>query len=272
VATAGGTVSAKRLALVDRLIVSLKGSGVWQRLDRLWIFAAENVPQALVDLMDGGRARAINEPQFIADKGFVFDGSTQYIDTAFNARQEPSSKYSLNGASFGGYVFKAGRNGGVEFGSDYSAYSMLVTNYGAARRFQINSGTDGPARILTNGVLVGHFHGQRTDEGQSELFLDGVSQGRSTERSVRVPNTSFFVGVGRGNQGPGYYSSASISTAHIGGDLTSGQVLMFDKAVRSFLEALHATPGTVDGRLSADARVPPSGQQALAPMAAGPGK
>jgi hypothetical protein len=226
---------------------------VWPRLDRLWIFAAENVTQALVDLIAGAKASAINAPTFVPDKGFVFDGSTQYIDTGFNAVQEPSSIYSLNSASFGGYVFAPGtRRGGVEFGNDFSAYSMLMTNYGAIRRFQVNAVTDS-AGIPVNESLTGHFHGQRTGEAQSELFLDGVSQGQSTVRSGRVHNATFFVGAGRGGSGPSNHSTASISTAHIGGHLSPVQVLLFDKAVRSYFDVLRTASHGTGAQLSATA-------------------
>ena len=50
----GGTVSSTRRTLVDALISGLKSDGVWPKLDRLWLFAAENATSALVDLKRGG--------------------------------------------------------------------------------------------------------------------------------------------------------------------------------------------------------------------------
>lgn len=237
VTAAGGAVSVGRVRLIDGLVKSLKDCGVWERLDRLWIFAAENQAQALIDLVGLGRATALNEPSFIADLGYAFDGSTQYIDTGFDAAAAAVPKYARNSASFGGAVFAGATIIGVEFGNDYSAYSMLATSYGTTRRFQINSATDSAHRIPHNEVFVGHFHGQRSAENLTELFLDGVLQGSSPEPSSQVPARTFFVGAGRAGR-PYNYSNASISTAHVGASFSPDQVVQFDTAIRSYLSSI----------------------------------
>jgi len=238
VATAGGAVSADRVRLIDGLVKSLKDCGVWDRLDRLWVFAAENQAQALIDLVGRGRATAVNEPSFIADLGYAFDGSTQYIDTGFDAAAASAPKYSRNSASFGGAIFAGATITGVEFGNDYSAYSMLITHYSTTRRFQINSATDSAERIPHNEAFVGHFHGQRSAENLTELFLDGVLQGSSLEPSSQVPGRTFFIGAGRGGSGPSNFSDASVSTAHVGGSFSPEQVVQFDSAIRSYLSSI----------------------------------
>lgn len=238
IATAGGAVSADRVRLIDGLVKSLKDCGVWDRLDRLWVFAAENQTQALIDLVGLGRATAVNRPSFIADLGYAFDGSTQYIDTGFDAAAALVPKYARNSASFGGAIFAGATNIGVEFGNDYSAYSMLVTRFSQTRRFQINSATDSVPRIPHNEGFVGHFHGQRSAENLTELFLDGLLQGSSLEPSSQVPARTFFVGAGRWQSGPGDYSNASISTAHVGASFSPDQVVRFDAAIRSYLSSI----------------------------------
>ena len=244
VATAGGAVSADRVRLLDGLVTSLKDCGVWDRLDRLWVFAAENQAQALVDLVGLGQATAVNEPSFITDLGYAFDGSTQYIDTGFDAASAPAPRYSRNSASFGGAIFAGATITGVEFGNDYSTYSMLITRYSNVRRFQINSATDSVQKIPNNEVFVGHFHGQRSAENLTELFLDGVLQGSSLEPSSQVPAQTFFVGAGTERSGPSNYSNASISTAHVGGSLSPEQVVQFDAAIRTYLKSIAPPPNS----------------------------
>lgn len=244
VAAAGGMVSADRVRLVDGLMKSLKGCGVWDRLDRLWVFAAENQAQALVDLVGLGKATLVNEPSFIPDLGYVFDGSTQYIETNFDAAAASAPRYSRNSASFGGAIFAGATITGVEFGNDYSAYSMLITRYSNMRRFQINSATDSAQKIPHNEAFVGHFHGQRSADNLTELFLDGVLQGSSLEPSSQVPAQTFFVGAGRERSGPSNYSNASISTAHIGGGFSPDQVVQFDTAIRTYLNSIAPSPNS----------------------------
>ena len=71
VVTNGGTVSAGRQTLVDNLIVGLKADGIWTKLERLWLFAAENTISALTDLVGLTLATANNSPTFTADVGYT---------------------------------------------------------------------------------------------------------------------------------------------------------------------------------------------------------
>ena len=62
-------VSSTRRTLVDALIRGLKTDGVWSKLDRLWLFAAENATSALVDVKEGRLATAVSSPTFTTDRG-----------------------------------------------------------------------------------------------------------------------------------------------------------------------------------------------------------
>lgn len=239
----GGTVSPDRAVLIDRLVRALDECGAWQKLDRLWVFAAENEVQALTDLVGSGRANAIGEPAFSIDQGYSFNGVDQYIDTTFNATA-PFAKYSLNSASFGGFIFDgAKRAGGIEFGNDFGGYSMLISNSGDhSRRLQINAATD-LTHFPNQGALTGHFHAQRTSSEHTELYVDGVAQGATSDRSYLVPNQTFAVGAGKGSGGACHFSTASISTAHIGCSfLSADQIERFDKVIRSFLRHVDTLP------------------------------
>ena len=70
----GGTVSAGRQTIVNDLIAGLKADGVWIKLDRLWLFAAEDQPSALTDLVGLTLATAVNSPTFTADEGYTSNG------------------------------------------------------------------------------------------------------------------------------------------------------------------------------------------------------
>src|SRR5215475_8332903 len=85
VVTNGGSVSNARKTLVNNLISGLKTDGVWTDLDRLWLYAGENQPSALTDLVATGLATAVNSPTFTTDNGFtgVDASTTVYIDSGF---------------------------------------------------------------------------------------------------------------------------------------------------------------------------------------------
>lgn len=77
----GGTVSAAQLARIARLVRALKARGVWEPLDRLWIFAAETPLQALTDLRTRSLATlSPTPPGFTALRGFIGNATSAYID------------------------------------------------------------------------------------------------------------------------------------------------------------------------------------------------
>jgi hypothetical protein len=100
VVAAGGTVSGDatsgRRKVVNDLIVALKAATLWTRLDRLWIFAAENQPSALVDMVALDLATVSGHaPTFTADNGYAGNGSSTYVDTTFNPATQ-STNFTLN--------------------------------------------------------------------------------------------------------------------------------------------------------------------------------
>ncbi len=80
-------VSQPRGFLISDTIRELKAAGVWADLDYLLVMTAENTASALVDW----RARKTSAPQttvvtlptFTTDRGYAFDGSTNYLSTGF---------------------------------------------------------------------------------------------------------------------------------------------------------------------------------------------
>jgi len=83
VVTAGGTVSTLRKRQVSVLVNALKAGGAWDKLDDAWLLVAESEIQALVSLKQLRTAVATNSPTFTADRGYAFDGATNYINTGF---------------------------------------------------------------------------------------------------------------------------------------------------------------------------------------------
>src|SRR5215475_1833641 len=71
----GGTVSATQFTRTDQLIGALNAGGILPKLDHLWLFAAESATAALVDVIGGAVATAINSPAFTANRGFAGDGT-----------------------------------------------------------------------------------------------------------------------------------------------------------------------------------------------------
>lgn len=85
VALNGGTVSAARRLLYAQYVDSLIAAGCWQLLDDVWILCAEDAPSALTSLKQLRLATVVAAPTFTVDRGYAFNGTTQYVNTAFVA-------------------------------------------------------------------------------------------------------------------------------------------------------------------------------------------
>ncbi|HYE43312.1 MAG TPA: hypothetical protein VEA15_07940 [Caulobacteraceae bacterium] len=73
-----------RAGQVDRLVTALKGCGVWQKLDSLFVFAAHHEQAARIDWKQPARvAVAHGDPVFEPDRGWAFDGVDDYLATGF---------------------------------------------------------------------------------------------------------------------------------------------------------------------------------------------
>jgi hypothetical protein len=80
----GGTVSVDREALLRALVGASMDCGHWWNTDDIALLTAENAPQALITLKGRRLMTAVNGPTFTIDRGYAFDGATQYIDTNHN--------------------------------------------------------------------------------------------------------------------------------------------------------------------------------------------
>jgi hypothetical protein len=80
----GATVSTNRYNLNLGLVQSFRANGTWSAKSDILVLAAENAPSALTSWKRRLLATAVAAPAFTVDRGYVFDGSTQYIDSNFN--------------------------------------------------------------------------------------------------------------------------------------------------------------------------------------------
>lgn len=81
----GGLVSDARKVLLTAYIQTLQIEGCWQLLDDIWLLCAEDTAGALTSLKQLRLATAVAAPTFTVDRGYAFNGTTQYINTNFVA-------------------------------------------------------------------------------------------------------------------------------------------------------------------------------------------
>ncbi len=107
--TVNNTWDAQYTTLIDNLV----SSGVWAKLDALWIMCARTEANAILNLVSTSYTLTNNGCTFAADDGFSGDGVSDYIETGLNLStatqfQRNSSHLSLwvnNSTSAGAPMF-----------------------------------------------------------------------------------------------------------------------------------------------------------------------
>ncbi len=79
------TPSTARKQLIDALIATLVGAGIWAKLDALYLLAAHDAQAARLNwIADRYNLTAVNSPTFTTDRGYAGTGAAMYLDTGFN--------------------------------------------------------------------------------------------------------------------------------------------------------------------------------------------
>jgi hypothetical protein len=236
---AGGTVSAARLALVSNLIISLKAQGLWTKIDRLWLFAAENNQSARVDLVGRVTATVVNSPTFTADRGYAGNGTSSYINTGYNPFSNGVA-WQLNSAHLGAYnrsirtdglsYVDAGANDGVAFAHVYSRLS-------GGRSGVIND-TSGIGTTSPNSSGFGLV--TRTGVTANELFYNGVSVGANATASIKAPAVPVFVFARNDGGSPGFLSADQMAALTCGGGLSPAEALAYYNTIQAHMTSIGA--------------------------------
>lgn len=232
VVSAGGTVSDARKVLVDDLIAGLKTDSIWTKLDRLWLFAAENAASALTDLVVPASATAVNTPTFTTDRGYAGDGATSYINLAFNPNTG-SPNFTQNSADI---IVWSNTAGAVSFdligtsadgsGSIYPRYADNHRYYNVCGAQQQSPGTNSDG----SGLLVA----TRTGANASALYRNGSSEYTGVEASASLVNAINWRACG-GTLGS---STGQCSAAGLGGGLSATDQSNLYSRIRTYMTAV----------------------------------
>lgn len=222
--------SAAQQTLQNTLVTDLKTAGVWDKLDVFYVFATDgDSDYATLNWVapSSFQATKINSPTFTADEGFTGDGSSAYLDTNLNA-QSDTTNYTLNDASFGGYVWDFQQN---PFGST-SASIALRRPDAANNSNKIQSGTPttNPVPSTTTG-LVGLSRPNSTTHYGLDASGSVDTSGVSTSTSLQNANFTIL-------RRSASYGSGKVGLFWAGAHLTSTEWSDYVDAVDTYIAAL----------------------------------
>lgn len=74
------------ITCLNTLIVNLKQAGIWQLLDRFWVFATEHRGHARISIVNPTAAALteVNSPSWTRYHGYQSDGVSSYLNTNYN--------------------------------------------------------------------------------------------------------------------------------------------------------------------------------------------
>jgi hypothetical protein len=239
VVTAGGTVSSPRQTLVNDLIVGLKADGVWAKLDRLWIFAAENTQSALIDLFALAEAIPGGGTAFTANRGYAGNGASN-IRTLFNAATM-GVKWTTAAAHMAAWDNTnraAAATAITGAGNDIDSVTDLMPFHTSGVVTRINSAPSGfPS--ASNSTSQGFFIGQRNDATQIENFYNGVSLGTAANGGTTVVSVPFYICARNDNSGDGSgFMTDQVSMVSYGGKFSSTETLAYYNRLRTYMTAV----------------------------------
>jgi hypothetical protein len=239
VIAAGGTVSTTQRGRVDTLITAYKAAGVWALLDNEWLFAAENRPQAKVDIVRLAQWSEPNGPMILTVMRGLKDGNLgTYLDLGF----APSAgvNFQQNAASYGFYALTSRTGDSVVKGMGSAAsatgsYCTLRTLQGGTTEHTLN---DSYWSGVANPNAWGSYIVTRTNSTTINLYKNNaLLLGATTGAALARPTYNWFVfaynldGTGTG----GFVFQDELASAFIGGAMNNTQALAKNAALNAYM-------------------------------------
>lgn len=223
----------------NQLVLDLKTSGAWDKLDTFANFATNGSSQfALIDWKRLSLMTAINSPAFTVNQGFEGNGTSSYINTNF----VPSTalKYSLNNCSFGYYAYSVLNVSGfkINIGARNSGSSGLtyeVGNYAENLFINTNNALSG---VLSNSSLnLGLRHFNRVSSAGSNYYNSTGLVGSNTNISGTLSSRAFFLFCLNNSGSAGFFSNTDMSFFFAGASLVS-ENNAFNLALTTYMNSL----------------------------------
>lgn len=220
------------------MICGMVTDGVWAKLDLLYIFAANNSTDALLNLPSVvTTSLSATAPTFTANTGFAGNGASASIDvtgytfsagTNFVTASASMFAWSTESGADNGYIVgNSGNFNSTEFLQPFSFGSVTNSTINAGTAFasstSITSGLGLFTTSLVSGVITGY---QNTTSTGTQA---------TTPATPNAVNPWFL-----GSNGLGWYGG-NIAVGGLGGGLSSTDVTNLYGRVHTFLHAVNPT-------------------------------
>ncbi len=214
---ARATISASYRQKYINLICGLVTDGLWTNLGVLYVFATQDTPTAILNLVSSSNAATISgNPTFTAGQGFTgLVGANNFIN---GPAQNAVATYTQNAAhlSCWNYIGVSANNGCI----NDSGIQRVTPNNGGTAAVRINE-TASAASGATANSGRGLYLGNRTGANSYDLFVNGVFTGNATNASLSLGTNTYSI--------PQSTSIRQISIVSMGGDINTLQLKLYNR-------------------------------------------
>ena len=231
-------LSTNRIWIVNDLVKSLKQTGIWSNLDRLWLFASESNQAARISLVNPSSTAIteVNAPAWVANQGYTGDGATSYLNTNYTPSTQ-SVKHTLNSSSFGVYLRSDSNVTALDSGSVGSGTGASVwirARQSGVVGWAANDAGTGTAPTVA--ASSGFTSVSRTTSTAITIDKNGVSLGTSSNVSTSLSNTAVYI-LGANNNGTLLSPSLRESSACFIGSGTINSLTLYN-TIQTYMTAL----------------------------------
>ncbi len=236
-------VTQPRGLLISDTIRELKAANVWAALDFLPVLAAENAASALVDWKARKTMTAVNSPTLTADRGYAFDGMTNYLTGGFipssDATASTGTNYSL------GFYDRENAAGG----NSYPIGNYQTTTQ--QQRFTHRTAGNAWSALLNSNTVVNLRTGVTDTRGLWVAGSDGVNAAGfyngspALTAALSSPGTAhtsiqLYIAALNINGVASLFRQCTGGYAFFGAQMTAAQQLAFYTIMQRYMTALGA--------------------------------
>jgi hypothetical protein len=232
-----GVDSEHYMNAIHQFVLDLKTANIWNKFDRLWLFANENVTAALTCLKSLQLATAVNGPTLTAGLGFTLNGTSQYLNSNFSPND--AVQYQRNSAHFG---CKIEISNGIAFKYAMGVFDTRVAVLrffdGAAYWADINNEDNNTLNWVGSG-RTGLWMINRSSSLESQVYHNGstAATGSWPSQNVSAVTAPWFIGARNvvGYGGDGFFDGC-FSMVTMGASFSASEAAAWNTCV-STLEA-----------------------------------
>lgn len=241
---------AARKLLINSLVVGLKDSGVWAKMDCLWLVAAHDAQAGRLNAKAPSRFALTPQlgPTYTTDRGYTCNGTSSWLGTGFTPGFSSNVLFSQNSAHVSSWLNQVLSDAADDSGND----SISIGAIGDSSRVLVRPRTSVGVQVKLNDAFqrvgmsattkLGLTAGSRVSDSETIIQRNATSVSVSATSAATQATQIALMRADFGYEGgfDSFYMQGRVAFASIGAGLTSGELVALYSHVSAYLTAIGA--------------------------------